>query len=99
MRGSPRDSRSCTPALTRSPSVTHHQIQRTYSTMTSGIGGRRSGRIITRAAGKPMAEPSAPITRTRLRNNPPERDAIKKARRNQPITKENSQEGEERQDQ
>src|SRR6266542_3712947 len=88
MRGSPGDSRSCTPALTESPSVTHHQGQRTNSTMTSGLGGRISGRIMTRDAGRPMAEPSAPIVSTRLRNNPPNRNKTKKQRRSQTISSE-----------
>ena len=88
IRGSPRDNKSCTPRLTESPSVTHHQIHRTNSTSTSGLGGRISGRIITRAAGRPMAEPSAPIVSTRLRNNPPNRNATKKQRRSQTISKE-----------
>ena len=43
---------------------------------------------MTRAAGKPMAEPSAPITRTRLRNNPPNRNTTKKQRRSQTISSE-----------
>ena len=80
VRGSPRDNKSCTPTLTESPSVTHHQSQRTNSTSTSGLGGRISGRIMARAAGRPMAEPSAPIVSTRLRNNPPKRNTTKKTK-------------------
>ena len=85
-------------ALTESPSVTHHQIHRTNSTSTSGLGGRISGRIMTRAAGRPMAEPSAPIVSTRLRNNPPKRNTTKKAE-TQPHDIQGNSPGEQRQTQ
>src|SRR5216683_4051103 len=77
--GSPGASRSCTPRFTPSPRVTLSQSQRTSSVSTSGDGDETSGtvitsgRIITRAPGRPRAEPSAPMLSTRLRKSPPKR--------------------------
>ena len=70
-----------------SPSVTHNQIQSTNSTRLSGPSGATSGRIITRAAGTPIADPSAPTTSTRLRNNPTKKKAMKHAMRSQAISR------------
>ena len=86
VNGSPGARRSCTPRFTVSPSVTHNQSQSTNSTRLSGGIGATSGKIMTRAAGSPMADPSAPITNTRLRNNPAKVKATKHAMRSQAIS-------------
>ena len=44
---------------------------------------------MTTAAGRPMAVPSAPIVRTRLRNRPPKRNPAKKQTRSHGISREN----------
>src|SRR4029077_18805358 len=81
VRGSPDASRSCTPMFTPSPRVALSHNQRTASVSTSGDGEETSGtditsgRIIIRAPGRPSAEPSAPMLRTRLRKSPPKRKA------------------------
>ena len=70
-----------------SPSVTHTQSQSTNSTRLSSGRGPTSGMTITRAAGKPIADPSAPITRTRLRNNPRNKKATKHTMRSQAMSR------------
>ena len=52
------------------------------------IGGKHPEGSSARAAGRPMAEPSAPIVRTRLRNKPPKRNTTKKQRRSHTISNE-----------
>jgi hypothetical protein len=73
--------------LTLRPSVTHHQSQSKNSTRLSGGSGPMSGRIIASAPGTPIAEPSAPITSTRLRNRPMKRKATKHAMRSQAMSR------------
>ena len=85
--GSPGDSRSCTPRFTVSPSVTHSQIHSTNSTRLSGGMGPTSGRIITSAAGRPSADPSAPTTSTRLSHNPRQTKPMKHAMRSHAMSR------------
>ncbi len=89
--GSPGERRICTPALMASPRTTDHQIHRSISTMISAFGGNVSGKIMTMAAGMPMAAPRAPILRTRWRYWLPKMKAIRKQRRSQGISNEISQ--------
>src|SRR6266478_2430751 len=79
--GSPGASKSSTPRSTASPRAALSHSHKTASVSTSGDGEETSGtvitsgRIITRAPGRPSAEPSAPMLRTRLRKSPPKRKA------------------------
>ena len=87
VNGSPGASMSCTPRLTASPSAMHSQSQSTNSMRPSGGSGAMSGTTITRDAGTPIAEPSAPSTSTRLRNSPMNRKAMKAAMRSHAISR------------
>jgi hypothetical protein len=86
VNGSPGASRSSTPRLTASPRATHNHIHSTNSTRLSGGSGATSGSTITSAAGRPIADPSAPTTSTRLRNRPTNMNVTKNAMRSQAIS-------------